>query len=327
MSARMEYISNRIIDWTFGHDRLIYNMDLLSRILERSRIENHVLVHHSLAGDWGYSFPCHRSGGFHVINRGRCFLRSESGVEALEKGDVVFVMRGVTHELLSAPDQKARPIDRLAETSVANQSPARRSRPVVDLVSVRYEFPDGEAHPFFKELPEILVVRGRDVPAHHPLAQTLSLLSQESAERYCAALILQRLTDILLYYALRQWLEMHPAKKPGYRNAMGDPKVVAALDALHRRPAYAWTLDKLAESVGLSRAGLALRFRVGLGVTPMDYLTRLRLEAGRTLLAERNCTLEEIASRVGYSTAFAFSKAFKRVYGHSPRSERASANS
>lgn len=302
-------------------------MDLLSRILERSRMENHVLVHHSLAGDWGYSFPCHRSGGFHVINRGQCFLRSEQGTEALEKGDVAFVMRGVTHELLSSPDQKARPIDRLTETSVANRSNTPGRRPLVDLVSVRYEFPDGEAHPFFQELPEMLVVRGRDVPAHHPLAQTLSLLSQESAERYGAALILQRLTDILLYYALRHWLEMHPAKKPGYRNAMSDSKVVAALDALHRRPTHPWTLEKLAESVGLSRAGLALRFRVGLGLTPMEYLTRLRLEAGRNLLTEPDCTLEEIASRVGYSTAFAFSKAFKRVYGHSPRSERASVNS
>lgn len=302
-------------------------MDLLSRILESSRIENHVLVHHSLAGDWGYSFPCHRSGGFHVINRGQCYLRSESGVEALEKGDVVFVMRGVTHELLSHPDQKARPLDRLVENSATTLKPGRGRRPAVDLVSVRYEFPDGEAHAFFKELPEMLVVRGRDVAAHHPLAQTLSLLSQESAERYGAAHILQRLTDILLYYALRHWLEMHPAKKPGYRNAMSDQKVAAALDFLHRRPAHAWTLERLAESVGMSRAALALRFRAGLGVTPMDYLTRLRLEAGRTLLLQRNCTLEEIASRVGYSTAFAFSKAFKRVYGHSPRSERASANS
>lgn len=307
-------------------DALIAVVDLLSGIIQRSRLAQHRLLQRGLSGGWGYSFPCNRSGGFHVIQRGRCYLRSASGVVALEHGDIVFVMRGVDHDLLSSPGQRAAPVQRLIEL-VASASPGSAAKKprrapklsAVELLSVRYEFPDGEAHPFFRELPEIIVLCTRDLPVHDPIHQALQMLSMASQTGDGDGLVLDRLTDILLYYTLQRWLQAHPPKRPGYRSAMQDQKVAAVLDLMHSRSAHDWRLESLARSVGISRAALATRFRQTMGLTPMEYLTRLRLETGRHLLDDRDLNLEEIARQIGYSSSFAFSKAFKRVYGQAPR--------
>jgi transcriptional regulator GlxA family with amidase domain len=50
----------------------------------------------------------------------------------------------------------------------------------------------------------------------------------------------------------------------------------------------------------------------------MEYLAKLRIEKGKQLLADDRMSLEEVARAVGYSSAFAFSKAYKRIQGLSP---------
>lgn len=294
-------------------------MDLLSHILKEARWTNHLLVKKTMHGPWGYRFPCDRSGGFHVISGGSCVLRCEGKDAPVERGDVVFVMRGVEHELLSDARQKSVDISRFVQLADRGKGQA------VQLLSVRYEFPDGSAHPFFNELPPILHVRASEIAPHHPLLATLSLLSLETGEQAGAGLLLERLTDVLLFYAIRQWLEANPARRPGYRSAMRDEKIIAVLNRIHSEPAKPWTLEGLSRTVAISRASLASRFRQVMGLTVMDYVVRTRLEAGRRLLEDKGRTLEDVAQQTGYSSAFAFSKAFKRVYGASPRAASANA--
>jgi len=62
----------------------------------------------------------------------------------------------------------------------------------------------------------------------------------------------------------------------------------------------------------LSRAAFARRFAVLTGQPPLTYLTWWRMTTAARLLQNTDAPLEEIAGRVGYSTEFAFSKAFKR---------------
>jgi AraC-like DNA-binding protein len=54
----------------------------------------------------------------------------------------------------------------------------------------------------------------------------------------------------------------------------------------------------------------------------MQFLTGWRLALAADLVREPGATLETVARRVGYSTAFALSTAFKRQYGLSPRDHR-----
>ena len=78
-----------------------------------------------------------------------------------------------------------------------------------------------------------------------------------------------------------------------------------------------WTIQTLAKEAGASRAALARRFKVALGIPVMDYLLRVRVAHAKQLLLD-GASLGEIASRVGYSAAEPFRKAFKRHTGRTP---------
>ncbi|MEO6598277.1 MAG: AraC family transcriptional regulator [Polyangiaceae bacterium] len=101
-----------------------------------------------------------------------------------------------------------------------------------------------------------------------------------------------------------------------------DRKVARALGLLQAEPAKGWTVERLARAVGLSRAAFARRFAAVSGRTPLRYLTELRLALAASLLETTDDSLAELALRVGYTSEFAFSRAFKRQHGVAPGSFR-----
>jgi AraC-like DNA-binding protein len=101
-----------------------------------------------------------------------------------------------------------------------------------------------------------------------------------------------------------------------------DRKVARALNLLQAEPAKRWTVERLARAVGLSRAAFARRFAAVSGRSPLRYLTELRLALAANLLETTDDSLAELALRVGYTSEFAFSRAFKRNHGVAPGSFR-----
>ncbi|WP_026406127.1 AraC family transcriptional regulator [Actinomadura rifamycini] len=168
-------------------------------------------------------------------------------------------------------------------------------------------------------LPQLAIVRGDAWDS--PL---VGLLGDEiGKDEPGQDVVLDRLLDLLLIAALRAWLARDGAERPGWYLAHGDPVVGPAMRLLHDDPAHPWTVADLAARVGVSRAALAQRFGRLLGEPPMSYLTGLRLAQAADLLRESDATLETVARRVGYGTAFALSTAFKREHGVSPQEYRA----
>ncbi|MDJ0382239.1 AraC family transcriptional regulator [Streptomyces sp. G-G2] len=136
-------------------------------------------------------------------------------------------------------------------------------------------------------------------------------------------IVLDRLLDLLLIGVLRTWLADPGSGAPAWYRAQSDPVVGPSLRLLHENPAYGWTVEELARKVGVSRASLARRFAEVVGEPPVAYLTGWRLALAADLLREPEATVASVARRVGYSSAFALSTAFKRVRGVSPQEFRA----
>jgi AraC-like DNA-binding protein len=127
---------------------------------------------------------------------------------------------------------------------------------------------------------------------------------------------------------------------PAWYRALADPVVGGLLRLLQDDPAHPWTVAALAAKArvsraalaakagvsraalaakaGVSRAALARRFTALVGEPPMTYLTGRRLALAADRLRDSEDTLDTVARRVGYGSAFALSTAFKRVYGVSP---------
>jgi len=106
------------------------------------------------------------------------------------------------------------------------------------------------------------------------------------------------------------------------------PKVaglpLALLDAqIDKHLAYPLQVADLAQWAGLSCARLHTRFIEENGQTPMDYVRRRRLAQALRLLRESRLAVGEIAERCGYQSQSAFTAAFSREYGCTPRKLRA----
>jgi AraC-like DNA-binding protein len=126
----------------------------------------------------------------------------------------------------------------------------------------------------------------------------------------------------LFIEVLRLYMNEQGEGRTGWLAGVGDRIVGPALNALHTRPAYAWTLDQLAHDAGTSRSVLAERFQNLVGSSPMQYLTQWRMLLAANLLCRSNASLGRIAEDVGYQTDTAFSRAFRREYGSPPAAWR-----
>ena len=90
------------------------------------------------------------------------------------------------------------------------------------------------------------------------------------------------------------------------------------LGLLHDRPGESWTLEKLASEVHVSRATLARRFNEAVGEPPLAYLSNWRMQLAAQRLKHTTDTVESIARDVGYSSEYAFNRAFSRHRGQPP---------
>jgi AraC-like DNA-binding protein len=91
---------------------------------------------------------------------------------------------------------------------------------------------------------------------------------------------------------------------------------------MHAASDQPWTIEALAQAVSLSRATLARRFGDLVGETPSAYLTRWRMDLAARRLRSGDDSILAVATSVGYSSEFAFSRAFRRARGMPPRRYR-----
>jgi transcriptional regulator GlxA family with amidase domain len=135
------------------------------------------------------------------------------------------------------------------------------------------------------------------------------------------SLIAQQLAYMMLVQALRLHLTdaANRGGGTGWLFALADTQMSAAITCMHGDPGHPWTLQQLAERVGMSRSIFALRFKEKVGATPMEYLTRWRMMLAGDRLTSSNDSICAIAISLGYESESAFGKAFRRVMGCSPR--------
>ena len=82
------------------------------------------------------------------------------------------------------------------------------------------------------------------------------------------------------------------------------------------------TLEMLAEHSGYSPYMLIQKFKYHTGVTPMQYITELRINRAKTLLSDRRKTLREVAAECGFANEFYLSTVFRRCTGLAPSEYR-----
>ncbi|OUS76390.1 AraC family transcriptional regulator [Paenibacillus sp. MY03] len=82
------------------------------------------------------------------------------------------------------------------------------------------------------------------------------------------------------------------------------------------------TREELAEHVSLSPGYFSVIFKQYTGLTPIQYLTRIRLDHAKRLLRGSRLPIREVAEQAGFSDSFYFTRIFGRETGISPRDYR-----
>ena len=315
-------------------------MDALSETLRVVRLVGAIFINARFTAPWCYQSPradtaapllepgAERVVIFHLITEGECFV--ELGSEPplrLVAGDAIIFPQGDAHRMSSQPGLPPATGARLDAVL------ARRPRqldyggggPTTRLVCGYLACDARLAGMLLAGLPPLVRVNVRGSSAGIWLeASVRYALAEARSPRPGGAGVLAKLAEVLFIEVLRLYMNEQGEGRTGWLAGVRDRIVGASLNAMHKSPAQAWTLDELARTAGTSRSVLAERFQQMVGSSPMQYLTQWRMLLAANLLCRSNAPLASIAGDVGYQTDTAFSRAFRREYGAPPAAWRRS---
>lgn len=116
---------------------------------------------------------------------------------------------------------------------------------------------------------------------------------------------------------------LHLVERAWQRGIAYSPDLVEiARQYLHANFAQPVTLEQLAIVAEVSATHLSHRFTAGVGMSPMRYLQRLRVDEAQRLLATTALPIQQIARNVGYGDALYFTRVFTRVIRQTPTAYR-----
>lgn len=302
-------------------------MDLLSEALAVSGVRGAVGARIEAGTNWGWWWASATPrAALHAVTSGTAWfgLAGEPPIQ-LMPGDVVLLPGGTEHAIGSDAREVARTgPGRYDQTQVTGSGAVRIGAPPVrtHILCADYDHDAVASTQVLDLLPPLVHIRGDSNGGL--LEDTVRLLGRELAEpRLAAGIVLDRFVDILLIQVLRAWLASGPATQSSWLGVLNDDIAQAAVTRIHEDPARPWTAAALARETGVSRATLIRRFASAAGESPGTYLTRWRMDLAARRLRDTDDSLDEIARSVGYTSVYAFSRAFTRLRSQPPGRYRA----
>lgn len=294
--------------------------DPLSDILMLLTPKTYVAGGFDFGGSWALQFEKHSGLKYFAIVSGGAWLvvDGEHDPVRLEAGDCVLLPNGrrfmMAHDLASEPIG----IGTLSEAEWNGGIATVNGGGETTMLGGHFGFAGEHVDILLGSMPAI--IRLRDEADKAGLRWALERMRQELfGAQPGARLVVQHLAHLMLLQALRLYLAHGVGRGVGWLFALGDKKIAAAISAIHASPGNRWTLPLLAQKAGMSRSRFALRFKSLSGASPIEYLTRWRMLIACHRLTSGAEPVSRIAQSLGYESDAAFSTAFRRVMGCSPR--------
>jgi AraC-like DNA-binding protein len=297
---------------------------LFTEILQSIRVRGSVFARPELRAPWGLRMTDEQA-AFHIVMRGRCLLELDEAAAPIElsEGDFVVLPRGTAYVLRDAPTTKPVRLDRSLKNSNRGSDGIFRlggTGDVTVLVCGNLQFEDVSTDLLLTILPPVIHMKKKGSHFSAWLAATIEHIRAELAAGHATAeIVVARIADILFIHAVSSYLEANvDTAESGWLGALRDRQIGPALTLLHQHPEQTWTVESIADTLGLSRSAFAARFAQLVGEPPLRYLTRVRLHAAGTRLSSSDEKMTSIATSLGYESASGFNKAFKARFGITP---------
>jgi len=313
-------------------------MDVLSDVLRAVRLTGAVYFDIDASSPWVGESPgtaeiaaavmpgVEHVVSFHAIISGACWasLGDGSGPPLrVTAGDVLVFPSGASNVLGSSPELRGtpdlamyyRPTDTHLPFSVITGSGGDdRTRLICGYLGC-----DARPYnPLLSALPALVCVRKPEDGRGWVTDMFRLALAEGGSKRAGTESILAKLSELMFVEVIRRHIESLPDGTSGWLSGLRDPHIGQALRLIHARPARQWTLDELAQDVGLSRTIFAARFADYVGVPPMQYVARWRLQLASRMLEQAGVSIGQASIEVGYESEAAFNRAFKKYVGVPP---------
>jgi AraC-like DNA-binding protein len=267
---------------------------------------------------------------YHAVTSGRCFASLKDGeAVALEAGEVVMFTNADPHVMSSAAGMGAEPpsadmID-IAEAGLLpfHVNLMNGGAASAKLVCGYLACDARPFNPLLEALPPMLKAGEPRRNDNGWLGQLIHFAVAEVSEKRAGSeSILTKLSELMFIDVIRRYIEALPPQHDGWLAGLRDGAVGRALALIHARPSFNWTIEGLARQCGTSRTVLAERFVKLVGVPPMQYLAKWRMQVAAEMLNRGHANMATIAARIGYESEAAFSRAFKKMTGVPPSAWR-----
>jgi AraC-like DNA-binding protein len=316
-------------------------MDALSEVLSTVRMTGAIFISAEFTAPWGFATPhadqavhilapgTERIVSYHLVVEGRAFVKIPGEPDlVVEAGEIVVIPHGQAHTFSNGSPANFADGAETLKQHVAGDLHNLRGGAGGAVTKFICGFFGCERHAerlFLAGLPAALKINIRDDVTGAWLESSIRYLVSESQHGLPGrSVLLSKMAEAIFIQTLCRYAATLPHDKPGWLAAARDPTVGAALAALHRRPAHAWTTELLASEIGTSRSVLAERFTRYLDEPPLAYLARWRLQLAARKLQTTRDTVLQVALDVGYESESAFNRAFKREFGAPPARYRKS---
>jgi AraC-like DNA-binding protein len=303
--------------------------DALTEILLGLRLDGVEYGRCVMRTPWAVAFPARREASFHFVAQGSCWMRTATrDWLQLNPGDAVLLPHGTAHVMASSPDLPAVEIDTLARKAVSenlylvNGAGPQDAAAEQVLFCGAMRFNLDPLHPLLAMMPEAMRAAdlGQRDPAVHAMLEAME--REVALDRIGACGILARLADVLAASIIRAWVECACSDASGWIAAVRCPQVGRVLAAIHRQPERDWSVGELADVMGASRSSFIDKFSSAVGETPAKYVAKVKMFQARHWIARDGMRVATVANRLGYDSEASFSRAFKRIIGHSPSEAR-----
>jgi len=317
-------------------------MDVLSDVLKTVRLNGAIFFERHLHDPWvGESPPSAAIAAmvmpdaehvisFHAILSGSCWAGLAGSPESSRRfaaGDIVIYPGGDANVLSSAPGMRGLPD--LREYARPKDRPlpivSRLDNDGADYCHLVCGYFGCDARPFnplLEALPRMLLSQ-MSAASQSWLSSMLRVAAEEAGRGGAGSeSLLARLAELMFVEVVRQHIAHLPDDSKGWLSGLKHRHIGHALRLIHGQPDRAWTLAELAREVGLSRSVFADRFVHYVGVSPMHYLGRWRMQLAIQHLAIPGVSVAQAGAEVGYESEAAFSRAFKKYVGVPPGSWR-----
>ena len=280
-----------------------------------------------LTAPWAMGLEPFDAAIFHVMLSGSGWLRPEEGrAMRLSAGDVVVLMRGPRHALMSEAGVPITSFAELMEHCVPGQFPSIGIAGGGDHAAMLcgfFQFERQTSHPLLRALPEVIHVNAGS--GARMIDGLVAMADAESAKPLPGSgALTDLLCGLLLVQILRAQLAVDSRAAAPWIYGLEDSRVGAALELIHESPQSDWTVAGLASAVAMSRSSFAQRFAACVGESPMRYMARCRILRAAQLLDAERMSVTQAMQSVGYESESSFTKAFQRYLGCTPGAYRGS---